>query len=74
MKDREQWLRWIYSVPNPFDSEEAGKRHRHEDLESMSPAELRREIERLRDRLIHDDSPHDWLCERLDRLEAEVDE
>ena len=70
MLHREQWLDLKYAVPNPFNSEEAGKKHRHEDLEAMRPAELRREIERLRGRLLYDDNPSAWLMERLDRLEA----
>jgi hypothetical protein len=70
MTTREEWLSWLYPVPDPLTSEYDGRKHRHEDLGRMSVAQIRREVERLRDRLRHEDVPSEWLLERLNRLEG----
>lgn len=61
-------LQGIYSVPSPFDSLEEHERHEHRDLPRRARAELFRERERVRLRLLLDDAPDPWLFQRLEKL------
>ena len=58
----------VYSVPNPWATLEQHERHEHRDLKRQSHPELRRELERLKLRLLLDDAPDPWLFARLDLL------
>lgn len=59
----------IYPVPQPYDSAEQHVRYVHADLADRTRAELLRERERIRLRLVLDDAPPAWVLERLARLE-----
>jgi len=58
----------IYPVPERYDTLEQHERYEHLDLRRMSRAELLRERERLRLRLMLDDGPDPWLFGRLQNL------
>ena len=58
----------IYSVPNPWDTLEQHERYEHHDLSRVSRAELLRERDRVRLRLLLDDGPDPWILQRLDKL------
>ena len=61
-------LERVYAVPSPLESLEDHERYAHRDLPRLARAELLRERERLRLRLILDDTPDPWLLGRLDAL------
>jgi hypothetical protein len=62
----------IYGVPNPWDTAEQRERYEHADIPRMTRAELMRDLERLRLRLLLDDAPDVWLFQRLAKLRAAV--
>lgn len=55
----------IYWVPinGPYDA-----RYFHADIAEMNEAQIRRELERARLRLLQDKRPSHWLLERFDFL------
>jgi hypothetical protein len=65
---KEGMLAVLYPIPDPLSSEEDCQRFQHYDLAEMTRAELTREYARLTWRLLFDDTPHNWLVEREDRL------
>ena len=67
------WLDLLYPLPRPFESREEYERFMHADLPRRPRAELARERERLRDRLVHDDDPDPWLLIRMTKLTEILD-
>ena len=65
---RKEIITVLYPIPEFLDSEEEDLRSRHEDLPSMTKAELIREHVRLKWRLQFDDNPHQWLIQREEQL------
>lgn len=59
----------IYRVPNAWDTLEQRERYEHRDLRRLSRPELSRERDRARLRLTLDDSPPEWVLERLRKIE-----
>jgi hypothetical protein len=59
----------IYRVPNPWDTAEQRERYEHADIPRRTRAELMRELERLRLRLLLDDAPDVWLFQRFEKLQ-----
>lgn len=62
----------FYCVPNGFDTLDGYQRATHEDLQHKSGAELERELDQLRIRLMFDDEADAWLLQRYQKLEAAV--
>ena len=60
----------LYVVPDPLADYESWERSTHRDLQRLTEAELLREQERVRLRLVMDDKPDTWLLERLAALQA----
>lgn len=58
----------LFPIPDPLDTLEQRERFEHRDLAGLSRAELLRERERLKLRLLLDDAPDPWLFQRLDVL------
>jgi hypothetical protein len=58
----------LYHVPEPLASLEEFERFYARDLPRRARAELLRERERLKLRLLLDDFPDPWLFQRLDAL------
>jgi len=48
-------------------------RYFHADISEMNSAQLRRELARAQERLLHDERPHPWLLERIDRLQEALE-
>ena len=67
-------LEALYCVPNPLRDYESWQRFCHYDLQHLSQAELLRERERARLRVLLDDDPTPWLLERLGTLEGLIRE
>ncbi len=63
----------IYAPPAWGASAEEQERYAHRDLSRRPRAELARERERVRLRLLLDDYPDPWLLTRLERLGKAVD-
>lgn len=63
----------IYPMPNAFDTAEEHERFTHRDVPRRGRAELARERERLRLRLILEDDPDVWLLHRMKRLTEALD-
>lgn len=63
---RQRRLGLLYKIPNPFTSLEQYQQFTHEDLRSMSRALLKRELAKIRLRLLYDDDPPSWLLKRFD--------
>lgn len=59
----------LYPVPDPVESLEQNERYHHRDLARLAEPELRRELERLRLRLLLEDDLPAWLLQRRMRLE-----
>jgi hypothetical protein len=57
----------IYRVPNPWDTAEQHERYEHADIPRRTRAELMREHERLRLRLLLDDAADVWMLQRLEK-------
>ena len=66
-------LNRIYTVPDPFTSFEEHERHGHLDLPRQPRADLLRERERIRLRLLLDDEPDVWLLVRLKKITDRLD-
>ena len=64
-KVRRGFLDIVYPTPPNIIPDE---HYFHEDIPGMSLAQLRREQARAQQRLLHDERPHHWLLERIDRL------
>ena len=64
----------LYSVPDPLKDSESRERFYHHDLASLTKAELYRERDRVRWRLMMEDSPDHWLLERLDVVTGRLEE
>lgn len=66
---RAKYLDWIYPVPSDgcYDA-----RYFHADISEMNEAQRRRELERVRLRLLQDHQPHPWLLDRFDDLEESL--
>ena len=64
----------LFSVPDPFENYEAQERYFHHDLEGLTAGELCRERERVRWRLMMDDSPDEWLLDRFNLVTARLEE
>ena len=65
-------LEGLYPIPQPLDSYEDWERYHHLDLDDLSLAQLRLELDRARFRLMLDDSPSEWHLERVRVLEQRV--
>jgi hypothetical protein len=65
-------LAHIYRLPSPWASLEERARFEHRDLPLRTRAELLRERERLRLRLLLDDAPDGWLFARLEALDRSL--
>ncbi len=61
--------RFLYSVPDRFDTEEAFKKYAGLDLEAMCVPELLAERERVRFVLLFEPSPDAWFVKRLHAIE-----
>jgi hypothetical protein len=61
----------LYPPPSASSLEQY-ERAKHRDLPHLARAELRRELERLRLRLLLDDGPGRWFIERLSKLERAI--
>jgi hypothetical protein len=70
MKPPHQWLDRIYPLAQPFDSLEEWERAAGADLAAMSTAELRRELGRVRLRLMLDLNSPEWLLNWLAQLQG----
>ena len=68
-RDEPLTLGKIYRSPDPLTSLEEYERHEHRDLSRRPRADLLRERERIRFRLLIDDEPDPWLVTRLQRLD-----
>ncbi len=64
----------LYSVPDPFKDYESQERFYHHDLAALTAGELCRERDRVRWRLTMEDSPDEWLLDRLDQVTARLEE
>ena len=64
------FLDCVYPVPPEMPP---GEQYFHEDITEMNDSQRRRELERVRLRLLLDPKPHPWLLERMDRLEEAFD-
>lgn len=62
----------IYRVPDSWETLEQRDRYEHADIPRRTRAELMRELERLRLRLLLDDAPDVWLVQRLEKLRGAV--
>ena len=69
-KFRGAFLRSLYEVPPELPPDE---RFFHDDIPQMNDTKLRRELGRAGQRLMHDQKPHEWLLERIDRLREALD-
>lgn len=69
LKVRRGFLDLVYVAPPSVPDEH----YFHEDILGMSLAQLRREHAKALQRLLHDDRPHPWLIERIDRLVEALD-
>jgi len=58
----------IYAVPEPLASLDQFERFHHRDLPRLARSEVLRGLERLRLRLLLDDTPDPWLFGRLEEL------
>jgi hypothetical protein len=58
----------VYPLPNPLISEEDWLRATHQDLDTMSKAQLTREHYRVECCIRFEDHPHYWLIQREERL------
>ncbi len=67
-------LEAFYVVPDPLADYESWERFTHRDLQRLTEAELLREQERVRLRLVMDDKPDTWLLERLAALREVLNE
>ena len=65
---RQYRLDFLYEPPNPLVSLEQYEKFTHADLRRMSRALLKRELAKVRLRLIYDDNPPFWMIERLDAI------
>ncbi len=63
--------RAVLPVPDAFQSSTAAARAEHRDLAAMSDADLWREGERSRLRIVLDPEPVPWVLERFRAVEAE---
>jgi hypothetical protein len=61
----------IYAPPSTLSIEQYERTH-HRDLPRLALAELRRDQERLRLRLLLDDGVARWFIERLSKLERAI--
>lgn len=66
---RNKYLDQIYLVPSdgPFDAV-----YFHADIPEINGAQCRRELERVRLRLLQDSRPSPWLLDRFDALAERV--
>lgn len=67
--DRAQILDVLYPVPDSIESHESFQHYAHQDLDTMSSAELQLERGRARWRLLFDSTHTDWLLSRLKAIE-----
>lgn len=67
---REAIITALYPIPDPLHSLEADRRFTHKDLDAMTEDEIIREYDRVKWRLLFDDSPDCWLVQREARLKA----
>ncbi len=66
--------RFLYSVPDRFDTEEAFKKYAGIDLEAMCMSELLAERERVRFVLLFEPAPDAWFVKRLQAIEEAIRE
>ena len=64
-KLRKAFLHFLYPVPPEMLPDE---QYFHDDIPQMNDSKLRRELGRASARLMHDQKPHEWLLDRIDRL------
>ena len=69
-KPSKAFLDLVYPVPPEVLPDE---QYFHDDIPQMNDSQRRRELERVRLRLLLDPKPHSWLFERMDRLEEAFD-
>jgi len=66
-----RWLdRVAYPVPDPLDTQAQYDQYVHTDLQGRAPAELCRELGRVRLRLLLEERPPHWLHERAAAIRA----
>jgi len=65
---RQHRLDFLYKPPNPLVSLEQYEKFTHADLRRMSRALLKRELVKVKMRLIYDDNPPSWILKRLDAV------
>lgn len=74
-RDRRQWrFNRFYAVPNPFTSLEQYYQFTHIDLREMTKPLLRRELAKIRLRLLYDDKPARWILDRLEKVREALGE
>lgn len=70
IQDRRQWrFDRLYVAPNPLESLEQYQRFIHVDLKEMTKPVLKRELSKVRLRLLYDDNPPGWILKRLEKLQ-----
>ena len=65
---RKEIISALYPIPDPLNSQEEDIRFRHEDLLTMTDAELNSEHFCVEWRIHFDRNQHPWLIERKERL------
>lgn len=57
--------RFVCCLPNLLDTQGQYEQYIHADLQRMTPQELHRELGRVRLRLLLEEPPQSWLCDRV---------
>lgn len=65
---RDQVLDVIYTLPRAYETLEEHERFEHRDLPRRARADLTRELERAKLRLLIDDDADPWLLVRVQKL------